>query len=77
MIDFYIVIVLKVLLFVSLSFLAVAVEFGTRRLFGFGFRLVSFDFVQGSEIIFQIIHKQKFAPRQLQHTQVCIAESLA
>lgn len=56
MIDFDVVIILKVLLFVSLSFLAVAVEFGTRRFFGFGFRLFSFDFVQGSEIIFQIIH---------------------
>lgn len=65
MIDFYIVIVLKVLLLVSLSFLAVAFEFGTRRFFGFGFRLCPFRFVKGSEIIFQIIHKQKFAPRQL------------
>ena len=44
-IDFDIVIILKVLLFVSLSFLAVTIEFFSRRFFGFGFRLCSLDFV--------------------------------
>ncbi len=48
-IDFDIVIILKVLLLVSLSFLAVAFEFFTRRFFGFGFWLCPFHFVKGSE----------------------------
>lgn len=55
-IDFYIVVILKVLLFVSLSFVAVAFEFFTRRLFGFVFRLCTLYFVNRGEIVFQIIH---------------------
>ena len=58
-VDFDIVVILKVLLFVSLSFVAVAFEFLSRRLFGFVFRLCTLYFVNRGETSFFIVHKQK------------------
>ncbi len=55
-IDFDIVVILKVLLFVSLSFVAVAFEFLSRRLFGFVFRLCTLYFVNRGEASFFIVH---------------------
>lgn len=76
-IDFYIVVILKVLLFVSLSFVAVAFEFFSRCLFGFVFRLCTLYFVNRGETSFFVIHKQKSTLRQRQHASVRIALSLA
>ena len=65
-IDFYVVVILKILLLVSLSFVAMTFKFLSSGFLRFGFGFCTLDFIKRGETSFFVIHKQKSTLRQRQ-----------